>query len=75
LENDIVARLQEEHVNKLLLLIDLLKKQVVTQQALNESLVAQVNYLTSRIAELENNQKKNNTNSGEPPRTDIGKRN
>jgi transposase len=73
LEKDIFIRLQEEQINKLLVVIDLLKQQVIDQQSLNEKLLEQVSYLTARVTELENNQKKNSGNSSKPPSTDIGK--
>jgi transposase len=43
------------------------------QQSLNEKLLLEVKDLTDRVADLENNQKKDSHNSSKPPSTDIGK--
>lgn len=39
----------------------------------NQALISQIQELSARILELENNQKKDSTNSSKPPSTDIGK--
>jgi uncharacterized coiled-coil protein SlyX len=54
-------------------LIEGLYDQNMQQKKLYETLLLQVKYLTDRVAELENNQKKNSGNSSNPPSTDIGK--
>ena len=43
------------------------------QQQQIQKLLLQVKYLTDRVTDLENNQKKNSSNSSKPPSTDIGK--
>ena len=61
LSNEQQSLLKEQH--------SLLKE----QQSLSEKLSSEVKYLTDRVADLENNQKKDSHNSSKPPSTDIGK--
>jgi transposase len=55
------------------LIIESLLEQVRKLTKVNESLLQQVSALTERVKELENNQKKDSSNSSKPPSTDIGK--
>jgi transposase len=50
------------------------KDEIIALQASQiEALLSKVDVLTARVLELENNQKKNSSNSSKPPSTDIGK--
>jgi transposase len=55
------------------LIIQLQQQQIQQLTAINKALLLQVKLLTERVTELENNQKKNSSNSSKPPSTDIGK--
>ena len=73
MDKDLIIQLQQQQIAKQQELINGLEKLIVGLQNLNKEQGKMILLLEARVAELENNQKKNSSNSSKPPSSDMGK--